>query len=217
MKTDSQLRRDVEAELQFDPAVRATDVGISVRDGLVTLTGHLTSYSERHAAEQAVLRVAGVRAVALELDVRLDAAHRRSDTDIARAARDTLRWHADVPEDRLVVLVDRGRVTLRGQVENDHQRTCAEDAVRHLTGVVDLDNALTLSPQPTPVDVAQRIRDALSRQAVREADRVQIDVDGSRIVLHGAVRSWAEARAVQGAARSAPGVTEVVSRLTVAG
>jgi len=217
MKSDAQLKTDVMAELDWDPAINATQVGVAVRDGVVTLTGHIDTFAEKHAIERAVQRVRGVRAVAIELDVKLAPSHHRSDGEIAEAARSALAWHALVPAERLRVQVESGWVTLSGDVDWNYQRAVAEKTVRHLTGVVGVSNRITLKEQPTPSDVSQRIHDALARHAQREADHIEVRVSGSTVTLHGQVDSWAEHAAAQGAAWSAPGITKVVNDLLVKG
>ena len=144
MKTDAQLKRDAEAELAWDPEINAEAIGIAVHDGIVTASGHLETYPEKWAVERALSRVAGVRALALELDVRLSPDHRRDDTDIARAAEQALRWHSSLPQDGIRVTVDKGWVTLRGEVEWAFQRRHAEKAVSRLTGVVGVSDEIAL-------------------------------------------------------------------------
>lgn len=217
MKSDAQLKQDVCAELDADPAIDATHVGVAVQDGVVTLTGHLGTFAEKHAIERVVQRVQGVRAVAIELDVKLALSHRRSDAEIAQAAEAALDWHALVPEAQIRIKVESGWVTLSGEVDWQFQRVAAEKAVRHLTGVVGVSNAITLKQQATPDDVSRRIHDALARHADREAKHIQVTVEGSTVTLRGQVDSWSEHRTAQGAAWSVPGVTRVVNDLLVNG
>jgi osmotically-inducible protein OsmY len=215
MKTDAQLKADVSQELEWDPSINATTVGVSVKDGVVTLSGHLQTYAEKLAAERAVQRVAGVKAVAVELDVLLAPNHVHSDTDIAQAIESALKWQAFVPPERVQVKVEHGWVTLGGEVDWDYQRSAAAKAVRPLRGVVGLDNRITLKPQAKPGNISQRIQEALTRHAQREARDIAVAVSGSTVTLSGRVDTWAERRAVQGAAWSAPGVTEVINHLSV--
>lgn len=216
VKTDAELKKDVLAEFSWDPAVKSTEVGVMVRDGVVSLTGHLDTYAEKFAVERAVQRVSGVRAIAVEMDVKLDPAHMRSDSEIAAAAELSLKWHAQVAHERVQVKVEKGWITLRGECEWDYQRAAAGKAVRSLLGVVGVSNYISLKPQTTPADVAKRIREALGRHVQRETDQLDIAISGSRITLRGKVSSWAERRAIQGAAWSAPGVANVVNELTIA-
>lgn len=215
MKTDHELKRDVEAELAWDPAVTSTAIGVAVSKGVVTLTGHIDTFAEKHAAERAVRRVAGVKAIALELDVRLAPSHQRSDTDIATAAHGVLTWNTLVG-DKVQATVDKGWVTLRGEVEWDYQRRSAEKAIRPLTGVVGISNDITIRPRVSSASIQMQIASALKRQAQREADRMEIKVDGSTVTLSGSVHSWNERSAAYGAAYSAPGVRAVINELRIA-
>jgi osmotically-inducible protein OsmY len=215
MKSDAELKRDITAELDWDPAVDAAHVGVTVRDGVVTLTGHLDSLAEKHAVELAVQRVHGVKAMAVELEVKPAPGHRRSDAEIAQAAESALLWHALVPHEQILIKVEGGLITLSGAVDWQFQRAAAEHALRQLTGVVGVRNLITLKPQITPTQISQRIHDALARHAEREARHVEVRVVGSIVTLCGPVGSWHERAMVQGAAWSAPGVTEVVDELCV--
>jgi osmotically-inducible protein OsmY len=216
MKSDAELKKDVVDELAWDPAVNASAVGVAVRDGVVTLTGHLDTYAEKAAVERVLKRVGGVKAIALELDVRLAPGHVRSDTDIARAAEQALGWNSTVPADKVKVIVDRGWVTLQGLLEWDYQRQSAEKAVRALVGVVGLSNEIAITPRAAPADVTRRIREALTRQAQREVKHLDVRVNGGTVTLQGQVHSWHERNAAQGAAWSAPGVVQVINELTIA-
>ena len=216
MKTDSDLKRDVTAELAWDPAVKATAIGVAVKDGVVTLTGHLETFAEKHAASRAVRRVAGVKAIALEIDVKLSPGHKRSDTDIAESAEQALKWNTLVPLDAIRLTVDHGWVTLQGSVEWDYQRRSVEKAIRPLMGVVGISNEITLRNQPKAADLSRKIAEALTRQAIREAKHIQIAVDGTTVKLTGTVHSWQERDAAQGVAWSAPGVGVVINELRVA-
>jgi osmotically-inducible protein OsmY len=217
MKTDAQLRADVLAELEWDPAIAAHQVGVSVKNGVVTLTGHLENFGQETEIERAVRRVAGVRALAVEMDVRLDPSHRRNDTEIAAAAQSALEWHSQVPLERLQIEVARGWVTLRGEVDWDYQRSAVESSVRALRGVTGVSNQILLKPQKAPPDVLDRIKGALVRHAEHEAKHIEVLMSGSTLTLRGQVHSWNERTAVQGAAWSAPGVQKVVNELRVGG
>lgn len=217
MKTDVQLKKDVQAELEWDPSVNATQVGVAVKDGVVTLTGHLDTFAEKFAVEKAVQRVRGVQAIAVELDIKLAPGHQRSDSEIAAAAEQAFKWHALVPAERIKVKVEKGWVSLSGEVDWDFQRSEAQTAVRPLTGVVGISNNIVLKARTAPGDVSKRIREALTRQAERESEGITVDVSGTTVTLRGAVNSWAERAAAQGAAWSAPGVTSVINELRVGG
>ncbi len=215
MKTDAQIKKDIQEELDWDPAVRATDIGVIVKEGVVTLTGHLGSFAEKQAAEQAVQRVGGVKAVAIEMDVHLHTDDARSDTDIAAAADHALQWNTSVPRGKVRLQVEGGWVTLSGGVDWDYQRRAAEHAVQNLVGVVGVTNRIAIEPHVSPVDIQKGIEGALTRHAEREARHLQVLVDGSRVTLKGRVHSWAESQAAQGAAWSAPGVTRVDNQLVL--
>lgn len=215
MKTDAQLKKDVQAELEWDASVYAANVGVAVKDGVVTLTGHLDTFAEKYQIERAALRVSGVRALAVELDVKLAANHVRSDSEIAQAVESALQWHALIRADRVRFKVEKGWITLSGEVDWDFQRRNTEKAVRTLVGVTGVTNTITLKALTSPANVTARIRDALKRQAEREANAIQVDVVDSTATLRGQVHSWPERVAAQGAAFSAPGITRVVNELRV--
>lgn len=215
MKTDAQLKKDVLDELEWDPSINATQVGVAVKDGVVTLAGHLETFAEKYAVERAVQRVSGVKAMAVELDVKLEPGHKRNDSEIAAAAELAFQWHALIPADRIQVKVEKGWLTLKGEVDWEYQRQNAEKAVRPLTGVVGVSNAITLKASTTPENVSSRIRDALARHAEHEARHIEVIVNGSVVTLRGHVDSWSERKAAYGAAWSAPGVLTVVNEITV--
>jgi len=215
MKTDTELKKDVSAELEWDPEIDAAQVGVAVKDGVVTISGHLKTYADKFAIERALRRIEGVRAIAMEVDVTLSPQHQRSDSEIAAAAAQALKWQARIPDDRLRVTVERGWITLAGEVEWEFQRRAAESAVRQLLGVVGVSNGITLAARNVPGDLSTRIGDALQRQALREAKKVEVNVDGSKVTLRGQVHSWQERDAVQGAVWAAPGVRTVINELRV--
>lgn len=214
-KTDAQLKSDIEAELEWEPSINAAHVGVAVDRGVVTLTGHLDTYAEKFAIDRVVSRVAGVEAVAVELDVKLAADHVRSDTEIATSAEQAVKWNTLVPVDRVRLKVEKGWVTLSGEVDWDYQRRAAEHAVKSLKGVRGVSNLVSLKPRSTPADVATRIRDALKRRAEREAQDVVVSLSGSVVTLRGHVHSGPERMAAVGAAMAAPGVTRVINELTI--
>jgi osmotically-inducible protein OsmY len=213
MKTDTKIQTDVLKELTWDPSVDQTHIGISVSNGIVTLNGSVRTYAEKIAAERAVQRVAGVRAVVEKIEVNLLPALERSDAEIAKAALAALEWHAQVPEEQVKVVVRNGRVILSGSLEWEFQRAAVEDSVKNLAGVKSVLNNITLRSKVNPVNVKQQIEKALKRAAEREAKRISVEVKGGKVVLSGRVRSFAELRNARGAAWNAPGVTEVESHL----
>jgi osmotically-inducible protein OsmY len=217
MKTDAQLKADVTDELAWDAAINATNIGVMVKDGVVTLTGHLDSFAEKHAVEHAVRRVAGVRGIAMELDVKLSSEHERSDSEIAQAAADALRLNSLVPDGKVQVEVENGWVTLTGEVDWGYQFASAEQCIRPLAGVRGLFNEITIRPRVKGDDIAKQITAALTRQAMREASHIGIEVEGGVVTLSGKVHSLAEHDAAVGVAFSAHGVSHVVDHLHVTG
>jgi osmotically-inducible protein OsmY len=217
MKTDAQLKADVTDELAWDAAINATNIGVMVKDGVVTLTGHLDSFAEKHAVEHAVRRVAGVRGIAMELDVKLSSEHERSDSEIAQAAADALRLNSLVPDGKVQVEVENGWVTLTGEVDWGYQFASAEQCIRPLAGVRGLFNEITIRPRVKGDDIANQITAALTRQAMREASHIGIEVEGGVVTLSGKVHSLAEHDAAVGVAFSAHGVSHVVDHLHVTG
>ncbi|MFM2187506.1 MAG: hypothetical protein RIR43_2078 [Pseudomonadota bacterium] len=215
MKTDAQLKKDIGDELEWEPSVNATHIGVSVDRGVVTLTGHIDTYAEKAAIERAVQRVQGVQAIALELDVKLAPNHQRSDTELAQSLQSALQAQALVPASRISMKVEHGWVTLSGEVDWDYQRSNAERTVHQTMGVVGVSNRITLKARTVPTDVSNRIKDALARQAEREARGIEVSIAGSTATLRGSVHSWAERNAAQGAAWSAPGISLVVNELKV--
>jgi len=215
MKTDFELKADVTAELAWDPALNATAIGVIVKDGLVTLAGHLDTYAQKHAAERAVRRVAGVRGIALELDVKLAPEHQRSDSEIAQAAIAALRWNSLVPDDHVKVEVEDAWVTLTGEVDWPYQLSSAEQCIRPLTGVRGVTNSVAIKPRVSGKDIAGQITAALTRHAQREASHIAVEVSGGIVTLSGRVDSLAEHDAAVGAAFGTRGVTSVVDKLEV--
>jgi len=217
MGGDTQLKRHVEDELRWQPSIDEASIGVSVKDGIVTLTGHVRSYAERMAAERAVMHVQGVRALASELQVSLLGAHERADEDIAQAALNVLAWNAVVPKDAIKVKVTKGWVTLSGVVEWSFQKQHAEREVSRLMGVKGVTNEIEVKPSRTPVSVEIKngIEAAFKRSAEVEAKRIHVEVRGSTVVLTGAVSSWSERNAAESAAWAAPGVSKVENKLSI--
>jgi osmotically-inducible protein OsmY len=192
MKTDIQLQQDVSAELKWEPSIQATRIGVEVEDGVVTLAGHVASYGEKWDAERAAQRVAGVKALAVEIEVRLPALGQRADVDIARAAQNTLEWMLSASRDGIQVLVEGGWVTLSGKVDWQYQQQAAADGVRHLMGVTGVSNQILIAPRVNPGVVKADIEAALTRRAKADAQQISVQVSGSDVTLTGRVDSWAE-------------------------
>lgn len=215
MVTDSGLQQEVLNELKWEPSVDAAHIGVAAKDGVVTLSGHVPTFAEKHAAENAAKRVYGVRAVADELEVRLPGSLRRSDDEIAAACVTVLRNDSTVPDEKIKTIVAEGRVRLEGEVEWNFQKTAAERAVRLITGVRAVANFIQVKSKVSTGDVKQKIREAFERSAEIDSKRVGVDAHDGKVVLHGHVRSWLERNEAQRAAWSAPGVTSVVNELVV--
>src|SRR4030088_359998 len=191
-RSDADIQRDVLDELKWDARVQPNEVGVAVKDGIVTLTGWVDSYTKRWAAEEAALRVRGVKAVANDIEVKLPISVERTDADIAAAALRALEWDAMIPNDQVKVTVSKGWVTLDGEVNWQFQRDDAERVVRRLTGVKGVTNLLRVKSRPTPSELKQKIEDALVRSAETDAKRITVEVQGNKVVLEGTVRAWAE-------------------------
>lgn len=212
---DEQIQTDVLDELKWEPRVRPNEIGVAVKDGVVTLTGWVDSYPKRWAAEDAAHRVRGVKAVANEIEVRLPSSAERTDADIAGAAINALEWDAFVAVDKLDITVSKGWVTLKGEVEWQYEKEDAERVVRRLSGVKGVTNLISVRPRATPSELKKKIEDALVRSAEVDAERITVEMQGSQAILKGTVRSWAEKQEAERAAWAAPGITSVDNRITI--
>ncbi len=216
-RTDEQIQRDVLEELKWDARVQPNEIGVAVKDGIVTLTGWVDSFTKKWAAEEAALRVPGVKAVANDIEVRLPFESERTDADLAAAAIRALEWDAAIPRDAVKVTVSKGWVTLEGEVEWEYQKEDAERVVRRLTGVRGVTNLIRVHPhtKPQPTEIKKKIEDALVRSAETDAQRIQVEVLGDKVILRGSVRSWAERQEAERIAWSAPGVAAVENHIII--
>jgi osmotically-inducible protein OsmY len=214
-RTDEAIQRDVLDELKWNAYVRPNEIGVSVKDGIVTLTGWVDSYMKKIAAEEAAHRVPGVKAVANDIEVRLPSSAERTDADLASAVLNALRWDAAIPAGKLDVTVSKGWVTLKGEVDFAFQKRDAERAVQRLSCVKGVTNLIVVTSHLSPTELKQQIEKALVRNAETDASRITVELQGSKVILRGTVRSYAEKKAAEETAWSAPGVTEVDNRITI--
>jgi osmotically-inducible protein OsmY len=215
MKSDREIEQDVRDELQWDPDLDASDIAMSVKNGVVTLAGFVKSYTDKYEAEAAVKRVAGVVGVANDLEVRLPSVDERPDPDIARDAVAAIKSQLPISSEHIKVVVKNGWVTLEGQVEWQYQRSTAENAVRRIKGVKGVSNLIQLKPRAEPSEIKRKIEEAFRRNAEVDANRITVEAHGGEVILKGTVRSWIEREEAERAAWSAPGVTKVEDRIIV--
>lgn len=215
MRSDSQIKQDVEEEFSWEPVLHPETIRVAVKDGKVTLTGYVDSYAERLVAERAARKLWDVRGVADEIEVRLHPSYERADAEIVRAAENALAWNIQVPKDRIKVTAERGWLTLKGEVDWHFQRLAAEHSVQHMLGVRGVIDEITIRPSATPAEVKTKIQAAHQRNAILDAKRIEVTTSGHKVTLSGTVRSWREWQEAEEGAWAAPGVSEVENRLMV--
>lgn len=215
MKTNAELQNDVYEELRWDSRITEGDIGVSVKDGIVTLSGSIPSFAEKWAAEEAAHKVVGVTAVVNRIDVKLSNLHERDDQDIAAAALDAFAWNVWVPDNAVQITVEKGWVNLTGEVKHDYQRKAAENAVKHLAGVRGVSNHIFIQPETKVKDVQYHIKRALHRHAEEDANRIQVETHDGEVTLSGRVHSWDEKLNAEWAALGTTGVHKVKNNLSI--
>jgi osmotically-inducible protein OsmY len=215
MKSDVQIQTDVMDQLKWEPFLKASEIGVAVKNGVVTLSGQVDSYSKKLAAENAAKKIKGVKAIAEDLQIGVSPAYRKTDTDIAAAVLNALKWHAAVQEEKVKIKVEDGFVKLEGEVEWEYQRNYAKSAIEHLEGVRSVLNLITVKSKVSPSEVQHKISAAFQRSASLDADKITANVVGSKVILRGYVRSYAEKEDAENAAWAAPGVTSVENNLDI--
>jgi osmotically-inducible protein OsmY len=216
MKTDAQIQTDVQNQLKWEPQLNAAEIGVAVKNGIVTLAGIVDTYPKKLAAEKVTKSVIGVKAVALDLQVGISPVNRKSDTEIAEACVNALRWDSSVPDDKIKIKVENATVTMEGTVEWGYQRLAAKNAVIGLNGVKGVNNMIVVKQKPSSVDIKQRIRESFISTAGHEADNIRIETLGDKVVLRGNVKSHYEREEAENTAWATPGVNEVENRIEVA-
>jgi osmotically-inducible protein OsmY len=214
--SDKTLKHAVEEELDWEPSIDSEHIGVTVEDGVVTLSGHVSTYAEKFTAEKAAKRVKGVRAIAQEIEIRFPNDKKTSDDQIAKRALDIIAWDSTIPKDKVLVKVQNGFVTLSGEVDWFYQRDDAEHAVRKLAGVKGISNEIKIKPKAYAYDIKERIETALKRNAEFEADSIKVSVLDGRVTLDGKVKAWYERDLAERTAWSAPGVVSVVDHINIA-
>lgn len=215
MKTDIQIQNDVLDELKWEPFLNSSEIGVAVKNGVVTLTGIVDMYSKKIYAEKAAKRVSGVKAIAEDIQVGVSPTYRKTDTEIAEAVVNALKWHTAVQEDKIRIKVEDGVVKLEGEVEWEYQRVAAKTAIQYLTGVRAVSNLITVKPKISPFEIEQKIKAAFHRHASLDSAKISADIIGNKVILRGKVRSFTEKEDAESAAWAAPGVLNVESKLEV--
>jgi osmotically-inducible protein OsmY len=215
MKTDTEIQKNVMDELKWDPILNASEIGVAVKNGIVTLSGTIDSYFKKDEAENAAKRVNGVRAVASDIDVTSPSNSSKTDTEIARVIADTLKYNSAVNEDKIKIKVDNGWVTMEGTVDWEYQKEAVRTAIKNISGVKGMANLIRITPVVTAKDIQQKIAAAFQRHANLDSERILVDVNQNKVTLSGKVRSWIEKNDAENAAWRAPGITSIENRIIV--
>jgi osmotically-inducible protein OsmY len=215
MKTDIQIQKDVMEELKWLPDLNASEIGVTVKNGVVTLSGQVDTFSKKLSAEKAAKKISGVKAIAEDIQIGVSPVYKKTDAEIAADVLDALKWHASVQKEKVKIKVENGFITLDGEVEWQYQRTNIISAIEHLSGVRGVYNLISIKPSITPFDIEDKIVAAFKRNATIDAEKITAEVKGSKVILHGYVHSLEEKDAAVTAAWYAPGVSSVESRLQI--
>lgn len=215
MRTDQKIKEEVIQELEWEPNIDATGIGVAVRDGVVTLSGRVGTYYEKLLAEKAVSRVRGVKAVVENIRTEVSQQNIRSDENIADAALNHLRSHSQIPFETITLKVEDGFITLEGEVEWNFQKEAAQKAIQFLTGVKGVKNDIRIKASSQPADIREKIKNSFQRNALLDADHIKVKVDGHKIILSGYVQSWIEKKQAEKIALYAPGITSVENNILV--
>ena len=215
MKSDIEIQKDVMEQLKWEPFLNSAQIGVSVKNGIVTLSGQVDAYSKKIQAEKAAKKVSGVKAIAEDIIVGLSPTYKKTDVEVAESVVNALKWHTMIPEDKIKVSVEEGNVKLEGEVEWEYQRNQAKTTVENLTGVRFVTNLIAVKPKVTPYELQQKINSSFQRSANIDAARITAEVLGSKVILRGKVRSFAEKEDAENAVWSAPGVVSVENKLVI--
>jgi osmotically-inducible protein OsmY len=215
MKSDIQIQKDVMEQLRWEPFLNASEIGVAVKNGIVTLSGQVDALAKKLAAEKAAKKIAGVKAIAEDIQIGVSPAFDKTDTEIAEAVLNALKWHSAVQEEKIKIKVEKGNVRLEGEVEWEFQRLNAENAIENLAGVRSVLNLIEIKPKLSASDIGKKINSAFHRSATIDAERIVPEVVGSKVILRGKVRSFAEKEDAETAAWNAPGVNSVESKLEI--